>query len=185
MHVTADKKALYIEIDDGKTDHANSLLSDCYFQSLKDVYTFKYINAAAWLMTRQTLETLGGFDPIFFLYGEDDNYLQRMEYHGVKLGLAPKIQITHDHQENTGQMSEKYKQYRAEQCRIVEYVNILHRFSIFKYQVYLLRKIFSSICQIDRRKAMLFKNELNLFIKYKTQIKISRNINILKGRNWL
>lgn len=185
MHVTADKKGLYIEIEDGKTDHANSLLSDCYFQSLKDVYTFKYINAAAWLMTRQTLETIGGFDPIFFLYGEDDNYLQRMEYHGVKLGLAPKIQIIHDHQENTGQISDEYKKYRAEQCKIVEYVNVLNRFSTFKYQVYLLRKIVSSICQIDRRKAMLFKNELNLFIKYKTQIKISRNINILKGTNWL
>jgi hypothetical protein len=108
-----------------------------------------------------------------------------MEYHGVKLGLAPKIQIIHDHQENTGQISDEYKQYRAEQCKIVEYVNVLNRFSTFKYQIYLLRKIASSICQIDRRKIMLLKNEFNLFIRYKTQIKISRNTNILKGTNWL
>lgn len=185
MHVTADKRALYIEIEDGQTDHANSLLSDAYFQTLQDVYPFKYVNAAAWLMTRATLETVGGFDPIFFLYGEDDNYLQRMEYHGVKLGLAPKIIVIHDHQENSTIISEEYKRYRAEQCKIVEYANILQCFSTFRYKIYLLRKIFFSICQVDRQKVKSLRDELNLFVRYKTQIAKSRNVNIIKGKNWL
>ena len=185
MHVTADKKDLYIEIEDGKTDHANSLLSDCYFQSLKDVYTFKYINAAAWLITRKTLETIGGFDPIFFLYGEDDNYLQRMEYHGVKLGLAPKIQIIHDHQENKSVILDEYKRYRAEQCRIVEYVNILRPFSYWRYQIYLLRKILKNFCTFDWKQVHGIRCELNLFVRYKKQIIISRSLNVKQGKTWL
>jgi len=185
MHVTADKKGLYIEIEDGKTDHANSLLSDCYFQSLKDVYTFNYINAAAWLMTRQTLETVGGFDPIFFLYGEDDNYLQRMEYHGVKLGLVPRIQIIHDHQESENSKTKKYRSYRAEQCKLVEYTNILKPFSANKYSIYLYRKWILKFFSVDKKERRQIYNEIVFFNKFKQQVHISRKVNKQKGLSWL
>ena len=185
MHVTADKKALYIEIEDGKTDHANSLLSDCYCQSLKDVYTFKYINAAAWLMTRQTLETVGGFDPIFFLYGEDDNYLQRMEYHGIKLGLVPKVQIIHDHHESEKSLTTEYKNYRLLQCKLVEYTNILKQLSIQRYMLYLYRKWLLSVVTLDKFGIKKFKDEIVVFRKYKRQIQKSREINKQKGPSWL
>lgn len=185
MHVTADKKALSIEIEDGKTDHANSLLSDCYFQSLKDVYTFKYINAAAWLMTRKTLEIVGGFDPIFFLYGEDDNYLQRMEFHGVKLGLTPKIQIIHDHQETEKNKTDKYKSYMLEQSKLVEYTNILKPFSTQKYLLYLYRKLMMSILFYDRLRIRQLKNEITFFYKNRIGIQQSRMVNKQEGSSWL
>lgn len=185
MHVTADKKGLYIEIEDGKTDHANSLLSDCYFQSLKDVYTFKYINAAAWLMTRKTLETVGGFDPIFFLYGEDDNYLQRMEYHGVKLGLAPKIQIIHDHQKGERDNTNEYRLYRAEQSKLAEYTNILKPLFTNRYLFYLYRKLIVSLFLLDQSKTKQVKNEINFFKKYRKRIQLSRINNKQKGSSWL
>lgn len=185
MHVTADKKGLYIEIEDGKTDHANSLLSDCYFQSLKDIYTFKYINAAAWLMTRKTLETIGGFDPIFFLYGEDDNYLQRMEYHGVKLGLVPKTQIIHDHQESENSKTKNYKLYRAEQSKLVEYTNILKPFSANKYAMYLYRKWLLNFLSVDKTERRRIYNEIVFFNKFKQQVRRSRNVNKQKGLSWL
>ncbi len=185
MHVTADKKGLYIEIEDGKTDHANSLLSDCYFQSLKDVYTFKYINAAAWLMTRKTLETVGGFDPIFFLYGEDDNYLQRMEYHGVKLGLAPKIRITHDHQKGERNNTNEYRLYRAEQSKLAEYTNILKPLFTNRYLFYLYRKLIVSLFLHDQSKTKQVKNEITFFKKYRKRIQLSRINNKQKGSSWL
>ena len=185
MHVTADMKGLYIEIEDGKTDHANSLLSDCYFQSLKDVYTFKYINAAAWLMTRKTLETIGGFDPIFFLYGEDDNYLQRMEYHGVKLGLAPKIQIIHDHQKKMENMTREYRLYRAEQSKLVEYTNVLKSFSTKSFLWYLYRKLIISLFLCDRSRTKQIKKEITFFKKYRRSIQLSRMINKKQGSSWL
>ena len=185
MHVTADKKGLYIQIEDGKTDHANSLLSDCYFQSLKDVYTFKYINAAAWLMTRKTLETVGGFDPIFFLYGEDDNYLQRMEYHGVKLGLAPKIQIIHDHQnEEKNNTNEKWH-YRYIQSKLVEYTNILRPRSTRGYIRYLYRKVLVCLFLFNKQSITQYVEEIRLLQKYKIQIQNSRRINSIKQSSWL
>ena len=185
MHVTADKKGLYIEIEDGKTDHSNSLLSDCYFQSLKDVYTFKYINAAAWLMTRQTLETLGGFDPIFFLYGEDDNYLQRMEYHGVKLGLAPKIQIIHDHHTIVKNNTNENRQYRTIQSKLVEYTNILKPLSVQVHLIYLYRKLLVSLFLFKKQSITQYIEEINLLQKYKLQIQNSRKINSIKQPSWL
>lgn len=185
MHVSADKKSLYIEIEDGSTDHANSLLSDCYFQTLQDIYTFKYVNAAAWLIKRSTLEVVGGFDPIFFVYGEDDNYLQRMDFHGIKLGLVPKVQIIHDHFESNSNPTDEYKEYRAEQCKLVRYTNILEPLSINKYTLYLYRKYILSFLSFNKINISMIQKELNFFNRYKERIQESRKKNIVKGLNWL
>lgn len=99
IHITADKhhiEPLLLQrlCDYHTTDSA--LLNDLYLGNLKDIYDTKYVNAAAWLLPRKTLETVGGFDPIFFHYGEDDNYINRVLYHGMKIGICPKERIVHD-----------------------------------------------------------------------------------------
>ncbi len=81
---------------DEKNIDAVTFANDMYFNRLNDVYPAKVINASAWLMPRNTLETIGGFDPIYFYCGEDDNYLQRMEYHNRKVGICPHAFIVHD-----------------------------------------------------------------------------------------
>ena len=69
MHVRADGKSLYMQIIDGNENNPNKkLISDLYCGVLKDVYQEKFVNAAAWLMSRKTLETVGGFDPIYVHY---------------------------------------------------------------------------------------------------------------------
>lgn len=73
-----------------------SIWSDLYLNDLKEIYETNYIPAAAWLLPRKTIETVGGFDPIFFHYGEDDNYINRVLYHGLKIGICPKERIVHD-----------------------------------------------------------------------------------------
>lgn len=72
------------------------LYSDIFFGKVKDVYDVPFVNAAAWMMTRACLEKVGGFSPSFFHYGEDDNYTDRLKYHGVKLGVFPAASISHD-----------------------------------------------------------------------------------------
>lgn len=59
------------------------------------VYETGFVNAAAWLITRRTLETVGGFDPLFFMYGEDDDFLNRVKYHGGKAGICPGARVVH------------------------------------------------------------------------------------------
>ena len=60
-------------------DHTSyTLFSDLILDTVKDIYSVKEMNAAAWLLPRIILETVGGFDPIFLHYGEDWNYLSRV-----------------------------------------------------------------------------------------------------------
>ncbi|PRZ20082.1 glycosyltransferase family 2 protein [Flavobacterium granuli] len=63
---------------------------------MKDVYPLHFINAAAWLISRKALETVGGFDPLFFHYGEDNNYCHRVNFHNMKVGIVPSVKIYHD-----------------------------------------------------------------------------------------
>ena len=78
-------------------DNVNmSLFSDLLMGVQKEIYPVAEINAAAWLLPRRTLETIGGFDPLFLHYGEDWNYLSRVLYHGLKVGLTPGIHVVHD-----------------------------------------------------------------------------------------
>lgn len=99
MHLNADKSA----IEQGMIvfltlpEHTpNEIISDFYLGLKKDVYDTNYVLAAAWLLPRKTIENVGGFDPLFFQYGEDDNYLGRVIYHGFKIGIVPKVTICHD-----------------------------------------------------------------------------------------
>lgn len=76
------------------------LLSDLYMgNDLQTVYPSTSGNAAAWLISKATLLQVGGFDPIFFHYGEDDNYRKRLAYHNLKLGMVPAARIYHDREQ--------------------------------------------------------------------------------------
>ena len=72
------------------------VLFDMSRNSAKDLYEIKGINAAAWLMSRKCLSEIGGFSPAFFHYGEDDNYSDRVLYHGGKIALSPLSAVCHD-----------------------------------------------------------------------------------------
>jgi len=62
----------------------------------QEVQAVKSVNAAAWIISRNCLETVGLFDPVFPHYGEDTDYIKRMRYHGLKLGVWPYFKIVHD-----------------------------------------------------------------------------------------
>ena len=66
---------------------------------LQQVYQVPFVNAAGWLLSKEVLETVGGFDPLFFHYGEDDNFCQRVRYHGYKVGVVPTAFLHHDRDE--------------------------------------------------------------------------------------
>jgi GT2 family glycosyltransferase len=79
-----------------------NLLADLATGSLKDkVYPVAFINAAAWLISRRCLLMVGGFNPVFFHYGEDDEYLKRAAYHGFGVGVVPAAIIHHDREQHS------------------------------------------------------------------------------------
>jgi GT2 family glycosyltransferase len=75
------------------------LLSDLALRRASGVYPVRFVNAAAWLLTRRCLETVGGFSPTFFHYGEDDNYVARVRFHGLTIGIVPEARAYHDRAE--------------------------------------------------------------------------------------
>jgi GT2 family glycosyltransferase len=70
--------------------------SELFFKREKDVYDVNLMPGAMWLMRREALETAGGFDPVFFMYGEDDDLWRRMKLRGWKAGFFSKTFAYHN-----------------------------------------------------------------------------------------
>lgn len=75
----------------------NLLIDDLLIQgSTKPSYVMGEICAACWLLPDNIIQTVGGFNPLFFHYNEDNNYYHRLVFHGIKTILAPHAQVWHD-----------------------------------------------------------------------------------------
>ncbi|TXK72830.1 glycosyltransferase family 2 protein [Mesonia sp. K4-1] len=93
----------------------------------KEIYSVPFVNAAGWLLPKNTLLNVGGFDPIFFHYGEDDNYCQRVRYHNLKIGVVPNAFMVHDREDRKeNKLSKGSKAYfkNKEKNLKVKYANI-------------------------------------------------------------
>lgn len=76
------------------------IYSDIFVKNNIDyIYNALFINAAGWLLTRQCISKVGGFSPSFYHYGEDANYLHRLKYFNLRLGVYPKCCIFHDRED--------------------------------------------------------------------------------------
>lgn len=63
---------------------------------LAPCYESAEICAACWLMPIGLIKKIGGFNPLFFHYSEDNNYYHRLLYHGIKTILVPSVYMYHD-----------------------------------------------------------------------------------------
>lgn len=59
-------------------------------------YAMRFVNAAAWMISRSCINRTGLFHPIFFHYGEDNHYTSRVQYHKMKIGVLPIAHVIHD-----------------------------------------------------------------------------------------
>jgi GT2 family glycosyltransferase len=98
MHLNGKRNALdynfsiYIQ-----PTKCKNLYSDVFLNTIKnELYEVEFVNAAAWLLSKKCIEVVGGFNPSFFHYGEDNNYLQRATYHKLKVGILSTATICHD-----------------------------------------------------------------------------------------
>lgn len=70
-------------------------LSDACLGQVQPHYPLRGINAAAWLLRADVFRRVGGFDPLFFMYGEDDDLIDRFAHHGLRTALLPSARIVH------------------------------------------------------------------------------------------
>lgn len=186
MHLNVEKdkieKGLINYLDDKKiTDKA--LFEDLYFNRLKDIYRTDYVNAAAWLLPRKTLETVGGFDPIFTHYGEDDNYMHRVLYHNMKIGVCPLCRVVHDTERRIQNNSKKVMTENGNLLADVANINVsVHIGTLrwFHFRKAILKRLTNKKPQAQRHwynYCFLGKN--------KKTILNSRKQNVIIGPSWL
>ncbi len=83
----------YYCVNDFRSDFILDAISNTTIQA---IYETEFVNAAAWLLSKECIKRNGGFMPIFPHYGEDNNYCKRVINSGLKIGFTPGITIIHD-----------------------------------------------------------------------------------------
>ncbi len=166
-------------------DNVNiNMFSDLVIGNVEEVYPVAEINAAAWLLPRKTLETVGGFDPLFLHYGEDWNYLSRVLYHKMKVGLTPHLMVVHDCKNRVEQpkgYEAKFDKWLLQRASDVLYPDTQIDNMMQHYRRTAMVKLFSF------HKATFKENwdAYKFLMKHKTDIKRSREQNKKKTNSWL
>lgn len=162
----------------------NDFVSDMYLgKALQEVYETDYMPAAAWLLPRKILEQIGGFDPLFFHRGEDDNYMQRVHYHGGKIGLCAKACICHDIEERPSNFDAEHENWNKNM--LIALADINNNQSIVQWKKQYLFKALKQITYFHWRAAMSNLGIWRFIDKQRNAVEHSKDTNKSIGRNWL
>jgi GT2 family glycosyltransferase len=102
--------------------------SDTYLHQLKELYEVKFVNAAAWLITKECIKKVGELETLFFFYGEDFNYLQRVRFHQLKIGVVPDCTICHNREDRKEKTTDAAFKIRERMKTLMVLLNIWHSF---------------------------------------------------------
>lgn len=92
----------------------------------KEIVTAAFINAAFWLIPVDVLRKVGGFSPLFYHYGEDKDFVNRLAYHRYLIGYSPLVTGCHDRENRTTSVDNLF---RGEEVYLLsEYTNINYSF---------------------------------------------------------
>ena len=160
--------------------------------TLKSIYSVPFVIAAGWLISKPCLITVGGFDPIFFHYGEDDNYCQRVLFHGFKIGVASNTFLRHDRQNKTTKDKEKNshseEHYKAYEKSIkVRKANINIDLTNEFEGLIKRRKLamFKSMLKLKFKAAKIYQNDYEFYTRISPEIEESRKKNKTKGSHYI
>jgi len=136
-----------------ETDNVSELLRE------PRVLPVPFVNAAAWLVTRECVTHVGGFDPLFFMRGEDNDYCNRARFHGFQVGVATDAAIRHDREVGTeanrplARQSVKWRAGERKRQMIVALKHPGSRFArhLFWWAFGILREAVASIARMDYR----------------------------------
>lgn len=159
------------------------LLDDLFFNRLKDKYEVNYVNAAAWLLPANTIKLVGGFDPIFFHYGEDDNYLNRVHFKSLKVYLCPKVIIFHDTEKR--KIDDKFIKFEKYKMLLIKFTNLNSNENLFIYLVYCLRKILFNTITFNFKNSKGYFLEFVFLFNHISKINSSKRKYLNSNYNWI
>ena len=126
-----------------------------------------------------------GFDPLIFHYGEDDDYLNRARYHGIKVGISLDSRVVHDHQ------SGEYKAWSSELARksAVDDLELLLDLNVpFNYhslRMTWMRRYLKGLFKGNANERELAVYKMKYLRKMRHSIENSRKTNMIKQPNWI
>ncbi|GAA5219865.1 glycosyltransferase family 2 protein [Membranihabitans marinus] len=66
-----------------------------YYRDHHHLLLVQFVNAAFWYLPMATIRRVGGFDPLFFLYGEDNDYIHRLHHAGLSVVVNTSVKGYH------------------------------------------------------------------------------------------
>ncbi len=164
----------------------NALLDDVLTEKAKanPSYVCGCIAAASWFMPRGLVENIGGFNPLFFHYGEDNNYHHRIVYHGYKTLMVTNAYMYHDRQVH-GDIA-LYSKTKLKRDLLLEFCDInKNAASHIKYIAKTLAKCYAKhLWKRTYIPGQLTINVISILLSY-NKILASRKADKKKGMHWL
>lgn len=176
----------YVRFDANPSFYSDHVLG----RPLQNVYEVPFVNAAGWLVSKGCLMRVGGFDPIFFHYGEDDNYCQRANYHGFKIGVLSNTFMIHDREDRTKPKSDIYSEaYFDQQERhlkvIYGNINDYDKSRILKQKKKIKRQLLKASLRQNKPNIRGLKAYLQLIDRIILEIEKSVKINKISQPSYL
>jgi GT2 family glycosyltransferase len=149
----------------------------------KEIYEVSFAQAASWLIKKEVIEKVGVFNPLFFHYGEDNEYLNRLKFHQFKIGVVTDSKVVHianplnlSHKKNF----DRYHRNREFNRWLVKQLDINTEFTFgswLKSLIPYIRMSIKSFFQLEFLKFLRLFKLLVRIIKISSCIKNSRIIN--------
>ena len=140
-----------------------------------------FVNAALWLIPIECIKIVGGFNPIYPHYGEDVDFVQRIQYRHRNAGVVANVFAYHERV--MGEDSQEKMQYRTKLSLMGILLDINHPFFVALFRLLLLgaRKITKGIIFGDKvlinnilRAIVVILSDVDTILQY-------RKISILIG----
>jgi len=145
-------------------DQCPGLISDLFLGKISPLlYRTDFVNAAAWLISRKCIAAVGGFNPSFLHYGEDENYVQRAELHGFKTGICTTTTIRHDREQRKRSLHYKDDRYAYKRSLTTKmsYPHLAFKYNKERKRLY--SELFKSALTLNGSRFTKWKNRLVIF----------------------
>lgn len=157
---------------------SNDYFNDLIAGSFKNkIYEIGYTNAAIWLISKDCLKKVGGFDPLFPHYGEDTEYAQRANYFRFKVGICPSIKGFHYRKQDIIRGSSISSNFISYLIDLKDY----NKRTLVTYFIILLKLIISPIKHYKSFSLHSFFKQWTAFFKVVinySKIKLNKKINL-------
>jgi GT2 family glycosyltransferase len=120
------------------------------------IYPVKFVMAAMWLLPCVYVKKTGGFNPVFQHYGEDNDYVNRIHYHGYKIGVCSSSIGYHDRDVRMVDKEEKLERHYVLYLFISTNINKTLIFSIMHCVLLIFMQLIKSILLLDLMSTKFF-----------------------------